>query len=76
MPEISAVDVGALFRLDDGEVYRVSSVWVDEDGNAQLTIDHQTHDEKIAYTDLRDAMVSGVAKRINTPHEAWRWRTN
>lgn len=62
--------------MADGEEYRVTNIWIDEDGNPQITITHSTHNEKLDYEDVREKMEDGVVKRINSGNDAHEWRTN
>jgi hypothetical protein len=75
MSEVSPIDVGAVLDIE-GEEYRVTNIWIDEDGVSHVTISHGTHDEKLAYSDVREALDDDRAERINSGHEAWQWRNN
>jgi len=75
MSEVPPIDVGATIAIDDDE-YRVTNIWIDEDGVAHVTLSHGTHDEKVTYEDVREALSEDNAERTNTGHEAWQWRTN
>jgi len=79
--KVPAIDIGAKMKGDDGSVYRVTNIWIDEDGVSHVTIREQGKfphsealDEKLAYPDVREALSSGRFERTNSPHEAWVWR--
>ncbi len=76
MRELDPIETGAVIEFGKGDTYRVTNVRVDEDGNVQVTIAHASHNEKVAYDDIREKMEEGEVERVNTGHEAWQWRTN
>lgn len=75
---------GALYRdvstdSTHGNLIRVRSVWVDEDGNTQVSVyerdetlgesDRQTVDLESFIDSINESII-----RINSDHEAWEWR--
>ena len=73
MSNIPPIDVGAIIKVAD-EQYRVTNIYIDEDGDPQVTISHGTHKETVSYEDVRDQLDRGAAIRENSPHEAFEWR--
>lgn len=71
--DMPPVDVGAIFAID-GEQYRITNIWIDEDGVNHLTISHGTHNEKVDYDDLVEAIEEDRAERVNGGHDAYQWR--
>jgi len=83
MGEIVPICRGALYRDvggtdTHGELIRVKSVWIDEDGNTQIQVftekpnSHtrsRTVDQESFIHSINDAII-----RVNTDHEAWEWR--
>ena len=79
--ETDPVDVGAKFKIlgDGPDIYRCTNIWIDEDGVVHLTLDTDANDRpqaKVPYDDLREKLLSGMAERVNSGHQAWRWRNN
>jgi hypothetical protein len=61
-----------------GDVLRVSSVWIDEDGTTQINVFVENQagrniDDTVTYEDFTDSIDSKII-RTNTDHEAWKWR--
>jgi len=62
-----------------GDIIRVKSVWIDEDGNTQVQV--FTEDEYVSnpktttvdYESFIDSIDASLI-RVNTDHEAWEWR--
>jgi hypothetical protein len=88
MGNIPPIDVGAKIAIarnagpDPHRIEgRVLNIYIDEDGNAQVSINWQImphHDrptEKVTYDDIREMLEAGEIERTNTGHEAWKWRT-
>lgn len=84
---MDAIDVMSTWRFTDeydkddspaspGDEFVVTGVYIDEDGEAQLTVKHSYRDYEVLISadDLRYHMAQGTVERTNTSHEAWKAR--
>ena len=84
MGEMTPICAGAQYRdvstgETHGDLIRVKSVWVDEDGETQVQV--FTEDEyvpepahKSVHVEDLIGRIDDTLIRVNTDHEAWEWR--
>lgn len=86
MGEMTPIVRGAQYRdvsggETHGDLLRVKSVWVDEDGETQVQVFTEDGDlasgrrnnTTVHISDFTDRINADIV-RVNTDHEAWKWR--